>query len=188
MNQEKIIYLLAEHEDDLRDILSLQQLNLKQALSPEETRSEGYVTVKHDLALLRALNSPYRHVLARSGDVLAGYALVMERRWKHEIEVLIPMFDEIDAQRYQGVEVKSSKYFVMGQVCVAPEFRGKGIFRGLYAKMKSVMSSEFDFLITEIASDNQRSLNAHLAIGFEEFHRYPSGKEFDWILVIQDYR
>ena len=188
MHSEKVIYSLADNDNDLLDILDLQSENLKSRLKSTESQREGYVTVEHDLNLLSALNSPYKHIIARSDNDLAGYALVMERKWSKEIDVLIPMFREIDSQVYQGIELKESRYFVMGQVCVAANFRRKGIFRGLYDKMRQTMSTDFDFIITEIASDNQRSLDAHLAIGFEEFHRYSTNSNFDWVLVLQDYR
>lgn len=46
---------------DLQGILALQQQNLPSALSPEE---QGFVTVRHDLPLLRKMNTPHPHRIA----------------------------------------------------------------------------------------------------------------------------
>jgi predicted GNAT family N-acyltransferase len=182
-----VSYNSANSIRDIQGILQLQQLNLLRSVSPDQRRAEGFVTVEHDEALLWSMNHPFPHVIAEVGDRIVGYTLVMEQKWRHRIAVLFSMFEQID-QVLETQNSLGSNYFVMGQVCVAEDYRGKGVFRGLYDQLKKSMSPHFELCITEIALENQRSLEAHLAVGFEEFHRHRDETGVDWVLVQQDYR
>ena len=51
-------------EHDLPLILKLQQENLPKNISQEEAVKQGFVTVEHDLSLLREMNTPYGHTVA----------------------------------------------------------------------------------------------------------------------------
>lgn len=182
----QVIYTKATSDSDLLKILELQRKNLPQNLDEEMMSKEGFVTVEHDIELLRQMNQPFQHIIAKADGSLVGYALVMEQKWRDRIEVLVPMFAEIDkVMRSRGLSEES--YFVMGQVCVDVDFRGKGVFRGQYDCLKESMSSHFRYCITEIAADNIRSMNAHLSVGFVEFHRYQDKSETEWVLVILEY-
>ena len=185
---DQIHYSRAESEDHLRSILRLQQANLRETQSQEKWRKEGYVTVEHDFELLKEMNQPFGHCIALDGDSLIGYALVMEKKWRDRIEVLVPMFEQVEAQQYKGRPLSEIAYFIMGQVCIDKEYRGKGVFRGLYQALERSMSPYFECCVTEISTANQRSLRAHLRVGFKQIHSYPENEEQDWIIVLQDYR
>lgn len=47
-----------------------------------------------------------------------------------------------------------------------------GVFKGLHDFYRRVYEKEYEFMITEIALDNIRSLKAHQKQGFEEISRY----------------
>ena len=179
-----ITYETAKSDQDLQAILNLQAKNLPINISPEEAKAQGFVTLQHDFDLLKKMNHPYGHIIAKDGDEVVAYALTMLRTWKDEIPLLVPMFENIDKINYGGVLLQDAKYFTMGQVCVAKSQRGKGVFKGLYEKMKTEMEGEFDYLITEIAARNLRSLRAHAKVGFEEIKRHtPEGDE-EWVIVL----
>ena len=93
-----------------------------------------------------------------------------------------PMFDQID-ESFDERKMKLD-YFVMGQVCVAKPYRGRGVFYKLYETMYSCMHPYFDACITEVDPLNPRSIRAHYKAGFELFERYtdPSGRP--WELII----
>lgn len=183
-----IQYCTADTEDDLRQILSLQQQNTEAAISSQEARSQGFVTVKHDFELLNALNEPYPHIIAKDADQVVGYTLVMLRKFATEIPVLIPMFEQVDGIVYEGMLLKDSAYFVMGQVCIAKDYRGQGLFRGLYHKMREEMADKFDYLITEVATRNTRSMAAHRKVGFDTAKIYTSEEGEEWAVVLWDWK
>ncbi len=69
---------------------------------------------------------------------------------------------------------KKKEFIVMGQICVAKNFRGQGVFRGLYKSMQVFTKDIFGSVITEVDIKNSRSMNAHKAIGFKELSQYSS--------------
>ena len=129
------MYRAAKYPEDITGIYQLQKKNLPGALSEEERISEGFVTVDHELDLLQRMNERSSHVVAVHNEEVIGYALTMLKDFRHDIPILIPMFDEIDTLVYRGQPLVSAPYFIMGQICIDAPSRGKGIFRGLYNEL-----------------------------------------------------
>mmetsp|Transcript_24136 Transcript_24136/g.68008 ORF Transcript_24136/g.68008 Transcript_24136/m.68008 type:complete len:84 (+) Transcript_24136:1-252(+) len=63
-------------------------------------------------------------------------------------------------------------YYVMGQVCVAKEHRGSGIFSAMYQHHKQLFSGKFKYCLTAISTSNPRSLQAHKKVGFRTIETY----------------
>ncbi|MEM9847238.1 MAG: GNAT family N-acetyltransferase [Bacteroidota bacterium] len=180
-----IIYTSAATAD-LEQILALQRLNLPKNISEATSKAQGFVTIEHDLVLLQAMNTPYPHVIAKVGDSLVGYTLVMLPSLRNRISMLIPLFDRIDRLVWKDRLLTDLNYFVMGQVCVAKDWRGKGVFKGLYQHMQQTMSADFDVIVTEIATRNTRSMRAHEKVGFEVLDIYQTDEE-EWAIVGWDW-
>lgn len=171
-----ITYKTTSTQEELLQILTLQQKNLPKNLSKKEMKEQGFVTVEHDLSILQKMHDVAPHIIAISNNKVVGYALSMDKQFKNDIPVLIPMFEVIEKS-----PVKKINYILMGQVCIDKKYRGKGLFRGLYNKMKQEVN--FDAIITEVDALNTRSSNAHKAIGFDEICKYESGGQL-WELII----
>lgn len=176
-------YGFAQSDEDLLQILELQKLNLKTLISEEEKASQGYVTLRHDLHLLREMNTPYPHIICKKENQLMGYTLVMLRDIEKRIPALSSMFFHINTLTYQGILLDNARYLIMGQVCVAKEARGHGVFAGLYREMQKRLCHDFDFIITEVDSRNTRSVRAHEKVGFQTIHEYREG-EIDWKVIL----
>ncbi|CAL2108224.1 Acetyltransferase (GNAT) domain-containing protein [Tenacibaculum sp. 190524A02b] len=175
-----ITYTSTQTEKELLQIIELQKSNLPTHLTEEEKKTQGFVTVQHDLTILSRMHEVHPHIIAKENDTLAGYALSMSKSFREEIPILAPMFTEIDKSNRAN-----DNYLVMGQVCVNKEHRGKGVFRGLYQKMKEIFSGKYNAIITEIDVLNTRSINAHSAIGFTELQRYELNGQI-WVIVVMD--
>lgn len=178
-----INYRAAATGADLQAIMHLQKTNLAATISEEELKAQGFVTVDHDMETLRDMNTPYGHSTAWDGTTLAGYALVMETRFRDRIPILFPMFELLDGIICEGKPLQEWAYFVMGQVCVAKAYRGSGVFAGLYQDMQERLSGHFDFIVTEISTRNPRSIRAHEKIGFQTIHEYTDPWEEYWVVV-----
>jgi predicted GNAT family N-acyltransferase len=176
-----ITYKRAKTDEELLQILKLQQANFSSSISEEEKTKEGFVTVQHDFDILKSMNEKCQHIIAIHDHKVIGYALSMVKELQEEIEVLKPMFQEIE----KHIENQSS-YLVMGQICVDKEFRKKGVFRGMYAFMRQELHQQYDLLITEIDSSNKRSIDAHYAVGFKQLHTYYANNQ-DWEIVVWDW-
>ena len=182
-----ISYSTSNTKEELEGILKLQRLNLAQGLSAEEVQSQGFVTVQHSYDVLKRMNDIEKHVIAKDNDAVAGYALAMTKQSRFDIPVLIPMFDVFDKIVFKEKIISDVNYIVVGQVCVGKAYRGQGIFDDCYAAYKKFYSSKYDVVITEIASTNLRSLNAHKRVGFHEISSYTDPENTEWIVVVWDW-
>jgi ribosomal protein S18 acetylase RimI-like enzyme len=170
-------YTRASTIKELEEILELQKQNLPNQLTKQEIEKEGFLTISHTLDLLTRMNAMYPHIIAKSKNKVVGYALCMHPSFSKEIPVIQSMFKEI-----RQFLSKDESFMVMGQICVDKEYRGQGIFRGLYAAMKNAVSGNFNYIITEVDSTNIRSLNAHYAVGFTLLKTYSADDKI-WKLI-----
>ena len=179
----QIRYTNAQHTNHLLGILRLQQANLPQVLNEQEIKSQGFVTVEHDLPLLQRMNQPIGHTIALFGDQVVGYALTMMSTLRADIPILMPMFEKIDRIKMGESLLRDLPYVVMGQVCVDKAHRGQGIFDGLYLQMQKVMKGHFEYIITEVATRNTRSMRAHERVGFTTELIYTADNEEEWAII-----
>ena len=152
--------------------------------------SQGFVTVKHDPAVLRRMNEATPAVIAKAAEQVVGYALVMLREFAPDVPILRPLFEMLNRLSWNGRPLHDNpRWFVMGQICVAAEYRGTGIFDGLYSTMADVYRSRFDFTVTEVAGRNTRSLRAHERAGFQTLHTYlDDATREQWRVIVLDFR
>lgn len=183
-----INYTKATTSKDLEGILALQKANHAIRLTQEEIQSQGFVTVVHSYEQLEKLNDIENHIIARDNDKIAGYVLAMTQQSKSAIPVLVPMFKLFENIFYKNKKIADYNYIVVGQVCIDKEYRGKGIFDKCYSAYKKHFDNKYDFAITEIASTNLRSLNAHKRTGFKEIYSYPNADNTEWIVVLWDWK
>lgn len=177
-----VIYKRASNLVELEQIQALQLENSGLNLALEEKLQEGFVTAQHSVDLLEKMNTSCAHIIAKDNEKVIGFALVMLPSFRNELEVLIPMFDKIDA-----LVPTDKSYVVMGQICIAKSHRKQGIFRQLYHFYRAELQSEFDYLITEVDSINLRSMQAHEAIGFKIIESYTEAG-VTWSIILWDWK
>jgi ribosomal protein S18 acetylase RimI-like enzyme len=180
-------YKISETIEDLAGILQLQQANLPVNLSNDEMRQQGFVTVQHSMADLQQMHRYEKNIIAKDGENIAGYLLCMTEHSKADIPVLVPMFDIFDEIVFNGKLVAEYRYIVVGQVCIGKAYRGQGLLDKCYTAYRNHFISRYDFAITEIATSNQRSINAHKRIGFKEVHRYTDPRQTEWSIVVWEW-
>jgi ribosomal protein S18 acetylase RimI-like enzyme len=173
-------------DDDVRQVLDLQQVNLSTKVSADVAASQGFVTVQHNFDLLKQMNEAIPQVIAKDGNQVVGYALVMLPAFQDLIPVLKPMFVLFDSLDFRGKKISEYRYYVMGQICVAEGYRGVGIFDGLYQHHRELYRMQFDFVATEIASRNTRSIRAHERVGFKTIHTFQDETDH-WEIVVWDW-
>lgn len=176
---------IAKTTQDLDAILALQTENHKELVPLKEQQCSGFVTVRHSFALLERMNKIAAHIVAKDQEKVVGYALVMTVASQDEIPVLKSMFQVFKTIRYKNRLLGEYKYYVMGQICIDSAYRGQGIFRKMYDMHKQLYGGEYDLCITEVSSLNTRSLQAHLAVDFENVHVY-SDQEDTWHVLVLD--
>jgi GNAT superfamily N-acetyltransferase len=179
-----IRYTTSKASNELEQILELQKQNLAVGLTAEQIAAQGFVTVSHSFQDLLTMNGIEEHVIAIDNDRVIAYLLAMTARSRFDIPILVPMFEMFERIDYQNKKVADWRYIVVGQVCVAADYRGKGILDACYATYRNNFKDRYDFAITEIATRNQRSINAHKRIGFETIHEYYAPDGEAWSIVV----
>jgi L-amino acid N-acyltransferase YncA len=174
---------------EVSEILELQAANLSSALTADAMARDGFVTVRHDPAVLQRMNEAAPAIVAKVEGRVVAYALVMPRTYAADVPILRSLFDLLDTLSWQGVPLRDNpRWFVMGQICVAEGYRGRGVFDGLYRAMAERYLHRFDFTVTDVATRNARSLRAHARVGFETlaiFTDPDTGEE--WNVIALDF-
>jgi predicted GNAT superfamily acetyltransferase len=170
----------------LEQIHQLSQLNLKQNISADEQKEEGFVTWLYSIELLSQMHDLAPGIIAKDEERVAAYALTTLRESSSFHPDLKEMFQNLSNVFYQGKPLSSHHFYCMGQICVAKEYRGKGLVKALYQKHKEAYGNEYDFILTEISTRNYRSLKAHQKIGFKTIHTHRDAMD-EWNVVVWDW-
>jgi hypothetical protein len=176
-------------DSEIEDVLRLQAANHASTLSADAMASQGFVTVRHDADVLRRMSQAAPGIVAVADDLVVGYALVMPRTFAADVPILAPLFAMLDTLSWKGVPLATNpRWFVMGQICIARDYRGQGLFEGLYHAMAVRYRDRYDFTVTEVAARNTRSLRAHARVGFETLHVYPDETTGErWHVIALDF-
>jgi RimJ/RimL family protein N-acetyltransferase len=181
-----ITYKVLDTDDEITQLLQLQQANLYKNTDPQYQQDQGFTTVEHHIGLLQQMSQAAPQIIAIDQDLLVGYALVMPQSFQEFIPELQPMFAEISKINWQDKPVEAYSFYVMGQICVAASHRGQGLFDGLYAAHKALLSKQFELCVTEVAVRNTRSTRAHERVGFKKVHTYQDATDL-WNIVVWDW-
>jgi GNAT superfamily N-acetyltransferase len=177
---------LATTRDELLQIHRLNQENHRDHLSPEEKDKEGFVSWLYPVELLQQLQDLAAQVIVKDDDRVVGYALVALREAAPFHPDLKTMFTHLDSVRYNDRYLADQSFYVMGQVCIDKDYRGKGVFAQLYRHHREAYSSSFDLLVTEISVNNIRSQRAHEKCGFQTIYTYTDAMD-KWNVVVWDW-
>lgn len=171
---------------ELEGIRNLQEANLKRNLTGSEAELEGFVTAEYTIDFLKTLHQGASSIIAKDGDKVVGFALVATKGIRNQHDLLGDLFNSIDKINFQGSLLKNANYVVVGQLCVARNYRGMGLVQQMYNEFRSSLSKEYDYCLTDVADDNPRSLKAHLKSGFEIVDTLVYGG-VSWKIVLWDW-
>ncbi len=185
--EEVIEYTTVQTEAELQQLYTLMQANLLANVTTEIAQNQGFVTIPYQLDLLREMNNQAPHIIAKEGEKVVGYALTASPKIKHSF--FDPLVETLSTLTYKGKLISESSYYLMGQVCVAEGYRGRGIFDGMYQHHRNTYSSQFDYLITDISVRNTRSQAAHRRVGFQPIHTFTdsTATHDTWVIVLWDW-
>ncbi|TPX52023.1 hypothetical protein CcCBS67573_g09962 [Chytriomyces confervae] len=149
---------LATTPSELEQIHALMLANMKQNL---DNLDQGFLSVEYSMQDLIQFNETTPAIIAMapsgsdaSSSVVVGYALAADMHAALAHHLLKEAMQEV-------------KPVVMGQVCVAKEFRGQGVLRQLYSLFLSTYKERgYDLVETEVSKANECSLKAHVKTGW----------------------
>ena len=96
-------------------------------------KTQGFVTLRHDLNVLQQMHELAPTVIIKDDDQVVAYALTMLRECRQLIPDLEPMFALLDQLLWNNKPLNDHRFYVMGQVCIARTYRGKGLFDELFS-------------------------------------------------------
>ncbi|HXL57781.1 MAG TPA: GNAT family N-acetyltransferase [Chitinophagaceae bacterium] len=173
--------------EELQQIIQLSHQNLRTKISEEEKTSEGFVSWNYSIELLQKMHTLHPNVIVKDGNIIAGYAMVALKEARHFHPSLEAMIHYLETLTFNNKKLSEYKYYVMGQICIAKAYRGKGVFEMLYQKHKTLFENDYDFVITKISTGNRRSLRAHEKIGFKPIYTYADNMD-EWNVVLWDWK
>jgi ribosomal protein S18 acetylase RimI-like enzyme len=173
--------------NELDQILTLQQKNLKQHIDASEKQQQGFVTVHHTKDVLQQMHNMAPSIIAKDNDKVVGYALTMLNDCRQLIPILEPMYANFENLQWKNKPLFDYRFYVMGQVCIDKEYRGMGLFDQLYQQHRDIYQHQYDFMVTEVSVSNPRSLRAHLRVGFEVINIYHDAED-EWNVIVWDWR
>ena len=79
---------------------------------------------------------------------LVAYAFTVVNEARHIFPPMESMFVLLETLQWKDKPFHHFRYYEMGQICVAKDYRGKGVFEMLYQQHKRSYSHKFDLLVT----------------------------------------
>lgn len=172
---------------ELQGIKRLQELNLSRNISTEESIREGFLTASYTMDFLEEMHRDEPSIIAKVGDDVVGYALVSTKKMRFRHDLLEGLFNAIDNCEYNQQSLSEVNYVVVGQLCVAKNYRGQGLVQELYGYFRDCLNTQYNYLVTDVAKANVRSLKAHQNTGFQVINELEYGG-FGWDIVLWDWR
>jgi len=179
--------VFVSNDAELEGIRLLQRENLRKLIGETEAGKEGFLTAEYSMETLQQMHQFQPSIIAKDGDKIAGYVIVTTKDSYGQHPLLDSLFDSIDALNYNGDSLKNINYILVGQLCVGKAYRGIGLVQKMYTYYQQCLSKEYQYLITDVAQENPRSIKAHLKTGFNIIHTIEYGG-IGWDIVLWDWR
>jgi len=173
--------------EEIDSLLQLQKTNLKSNITVEERASQGFLTFPYTAVEVMEMMHAMPQPVIKEAGLIQAYALACSKEVCSDHHLLKPMVHLSEGLQLRGMPLSEKRYYIMGQICVGVELRGKGAFDALYEKHRSLFAKDYACVVTEIAESNLRSMSAHKRVGFQEVHHYFDG-ETNWNVVLWDWK
>lgn len=155
-----VVYGRAQPED-YRSIIRLQTANYIDNLS-EEQRKEGFLSAKFSSEQIAAIAADLGIAIATIGDELAGCLCAFRREFDHDSPVVTKMLESYDRVRFEGKPLSAFDSYIYGPVCIAREYRRRGLLRGLFEFQKKDLAGRFEVGAALVSHNNPHSMAAHI--------------------------
>jgi len=178
---------LVTNHGELVGIRDLQVLNLRKNIDAATAVSDGFLTAEYTIEYIQQMHDASPSIIVKDGNQVVGYALVATKAVREGHDLMADLFNVIDTKYYKGKSLKEVNYVVVGQLCVAKGYRGQGLVKRMYDYYRDCYAKEYEYLITDVAQANTRSLNAHKKSGFIVIDTLEYGG-IGWDIVLWDWR
>jgi hypothetical protein len=147
--------------EDYAEIVRLQRANYVANLTAEERR-EGFLSAEFSLDQVAAIASDLGIAIVTMDDDLAGSLCGIRREFNHGSPVVAKMLESYDQAWFQGEPLSAFNSYIYGPVCIARQYRRRGLLRGLYDFQKKDLAGQFELGIALVSHSNPHSMRAHV--------------------------
>jgi hypothetical protein len=145
---------------DINGIVALQELYLVSNLSDKEKES-GFVTTPFTVPQLAVIIEQAGLFIAKDNDRVIAY--LFTGSWDFFSQW--PIFNHITAQfpqlKFLDFDITTTHTFQYGPICIAKEYRGKGLINSFFEFMRIHMVKKHPLSLTFINKINIPSTKAH---------------------------
>ena len=148
-----------------RDYPAIVQLNSANYIAnlAEDDRKDGFLSAVFSMEQTAAMAEDLGTTVAIVDGVMAGFLCAFRNDFDHGSPVVSKMIESYDRMRFEGKLLSSYNTYAYGPVCIARDYRRKGLLRGLYEAQKRELAGQFEVGVALIARDNRHSMQAHVA-------------------------
>jgi len=147
--------------EDYAEIVRLQRANYIKNLTAEE-RGEGFLSAEFSLDQVTAIASDLGIAIVTMDDALAGCLCGIRREFDHGSPVVAKMIESYDQAWFQGKPLSAFNSYIYGPVCIARQYRRRGLLRGLYEFQKKDLAGQFEVGVALVSHSNPHSMQAHV--------------------------
>jgi hypothetical protein len=161
----------AEHGD----ILRLQSANYIANLSEEE-RKTGFLSAQFTPEQTAQIAEDLGTIVAVIDDQIVGFVCAFRNEFETGSPVIAKMLASYDRMIFEGRPLSSFNSYIYGPVCIAREFRSRGLLRGLFEAQKKNLADQFEVGVAFVSRSNPHSLQAHIdGMGMSEVGDFECG-------------
>lgn len=147
--------------EDYAEIVRLQRANYIANLTAEERR-EGFLSAEFSLDQVAAIASDLGIAIVTMDDALAGCLCGIRREFDHGSPVVEKMLESYDQAWFQGKPLSAFNGYIYGPVCIARQYRRRGLLRGLYDFQNKDLAGQFEVGVALVSHSNPHSMQAHV--------------------------
>lgn len=145
---------------DYAQILELQAANYIANLSAEERR-EGFLSAQFTPAQTAEIAEDLGTTVAVVDGKVAGFLCAFRKDFETGSPVIARMLQSYRRLRFEGRPLSEYESYIYGPVCIAREYRRRGLLRRLYEAQRRDLAGRFEIGVAFVARANPHSLQAH---------------------------
>lgn len=146
---------------DYAALVAVAEENARDALS-EETRRNGFLTGHFTVEKFAAMANNLAIVVADDKGEIAGFLCATTRDMANPAPIIQVMLAACERVSFRNRRLSDWNVFIYGPVCVASAYRGQGVLKGLFARLKQEVTGKYDAGVAFVDRENPYSLHAHV--------------------------
>ena len=157
---------------DINGVLALQVLNL-QANLPITTLENGFVTTPFTPTLIEQIIQMDGLFVAEDKGQIIAYVYAGSWAYFQQWPIFDFMIARFPSLQFNKQLITVENSFQYGPICIATDYRGKGVLQKIFEEMRIAFASKYSISITFINAINKRSTKAHVEkLGWEIIDKF----------------